>query len=142
MLFDLTCSKRDCIPRTRVRFGFKYPSLWHKETKWSGSSDETAKTEAPCHSRCDSINTPSCSKALSAKQITIACNSDVFIWMKYQQLTLEFSVTNKACWNLPGIQSLQIVHMIKMKKCLSNEKYCIDFLILFFVILILLWPLT
>jgi hypothetical protein len=35
---------------------------------WGGPSDDTGKTEVPCHSRCDTIKIPPCSKALSAEQ--------------------------------------------------------------------------
>jgi hypothetical protein len=36
-------------------------------TEWDGPSHKTRKTEAPCHSRCGTIEILSCSKALSAE---------------------------------------------------------------------------
>jgi hypothetical protein len=35
-------------------------------TEWGGPSDETGKTEVPCHSRCGMIKIPPFSKAMSA----------------------------------------------------------------------------
>jgi hypothetical protein len=35
--------------------------------EWGGPSDETRKTEVPCHSRCGAIKIPPCSKARSAE---------------------------------------------------------------------------
>jgi hypothetical protein len=40
-------------------------------TKWGGPSDETRKTEAPCHSRYGTIKIPPCSNALSAVLLNI-----------------------------------------------------------------------
>jgi hypothetical protein len=37
-------------------------------------SDETGKIEAPCHSRCDMIKIPPCSKALSAEHRPKFCS--------------------------------------------------------------------
>jgi hypothetical protein len=39
-------------------------------------SDETGKTEVPCHSRCGTIKIPPCSKALSAEHMFICFESD------------------------------------------------------------------
>jgi hypothetical protein len=47
------------LMRIQVRIGPPHPLA----IKWGGSSDETGKTEAPCHSRCGTIKIPLCSKA-------------------------------------------------------------------------------
>jgi hypothetical protein len=43
------------------------------------SFDETGKTEAPCHSRCGTINILPCSEALSAVLQPFTGNGDVSI---------------------------------------------------------------
>ena len=53
--------------RIRVRIGPPHPLVCRK-SEWGGPSDETGKTEVPCHSRCGTIKIPPCSKALSAEQ--------------------------------------------------------------------------
>jgi hypothetical protein len=51
------------------------PRVSLKATKWGGPSDETGKTEATCHSRCDTIKIPPCSKTLSAEHSPKFCSS-------------------------------------------------------------------
>lgn len=43
------------------------PCLSLEVTKWGSPSDEITKIETPCHSRCDTINVPPCSKAASSE---------------------------------------------------------------------------
>jgi hypothetical protein len=43
-------------------------------TKWGGPLDETGKSEAPCHSRCGTVNIPPCSKTLSAEHRPRFCS--------------------------------------------------------------------
>ena len=51
------------------RYGLQNPlCLSYKATKWGGPSNDTAKTEVPCHSRCGIIKIPPCSIDISAKQ--------------------------------------------------------------------------
>jgi hypothetical protein len=50
-----------------------YPRTIQK-TEWGGPSDETRKTEVPCHSRCGTIKIPSCSKTLSAEHRPKFCS--------------------------------------------------------------------
>jgi hypothetical protein len=44
-------------------------------TEWGGFSDETGKTEVPCHSRCGMIKIPPCSKTLSMEHRPKFCSS-------------------------------------------------------------------
>ena len=37
-------------------------------------SDETVNTEAPCHSRCDTLKIPPCTKAIGADPRTTFCS--------------------------------------------------------------------
>jgi hypothetical protein len=39
-----------------------------------GPLDETGKTDVPCHSKCDSIKIPPCSKAMSAERRVKFCS--------------------------------------------------------------------
>jgi hypothetical protein len=50
-----------------VRIRVRIDRVSCKATKWGGPSDETRKTEAPCHSKCGTIKIPRRSKALSAE---------------------------------------------------------------------------
>jgi hypothetical protein len=43
-------------------------------TDWGSPSDETGKTEVPCHSRCGTIKIPPCLKALSAEHRPKFCS--------------------------------------------------------------------
>jgi hypothetical protein len=62
-------------------------------TKWGGPSDETGKTEAPCHSRCGMIKIPPCSNALSAKHRPKFCSSSpVMVTSPYKWNILERDV--------------------------------------------------
>jgi hypothetical protein len=53
----LTDSLKSLLPNKFLFFSFQ----------WGSPSDETGKTEAPCHWRCGTIKIPPCSKALSAE---------------------------------------------------------------------------
>jgi hypothetical protein len=66
----------------RIRFRIDLPNPLAID--WGGPSDETGKTEAPCHSRCGAIKILPCSKALGAKHRPKFCmpftgNGDVCI---------------------------------------------------------------
>jgi hypothetical protein len=49
-------------------------SVVHSSYEWGGPSDETWKTEAPCHIWCGTIKIPPCSKALSAEHRPKFCS--------------------------------------------------------------------
>ena len=54
--------------RVRVRIDPPHPLVCRKRRlNGGGPSDETAKTEVPCHNRCGTIKIPPYAKALSAK---------------------------------------------------------------------------
>jgi hypothetical protein len=76
-----------CHPvRIRVRIGSSAsPCVSLEATEWGGPSDETGKTEVPCHSRCGTIKIPPCSKALSAKHRPKLCSpSPAMVTSPYQ----------------------------------------------------------
>jgi hypothetical protein len=61
--------------RIRVRIGPPHPLACRKKrSNGGGPSDETEKTEAPCHSRCGTIKIPPCSETLSAEHRTKFCS--------------------------------------------------------------------
>jgi hypothetical protein len=55
-----------------------------------GPSDETGKTEIPCHSRCGTIKIPPCSKALSAEHRPKFCSPSPAIVAADLQLCIKF----------------------------------------------------
>jgi hypothetical protein len=58
---------RLCGPvKIRVRIDSPHPIVCRKrQLNGGGPSDETGKTEVPCHSRCGTIKFPPCSKAMN-----------------------------------------------------------------------------
>jgi hypothetical protein len=66
MVINLNLKRKSHNPvRIRVRIDPPYPLVCRERHP----SDETEKTEVPCHSRCDTIKIPPCSKALSAEHM-------------------------------------------------------------------------
>jgi hypothetical protein len=57
--------------RIRVRVGSPHPLVCRKRRL---PSDETGKTEVPCHRKCGTIKIPPCSKALSAERRLKLCS--------------------------------------------------------------------
>jgi hypothetical protein len=55
----------------QVRIG---PPHLPEATEWGGPSDETGKTEVPCHSRCGTIKILPCSRALRAEHRPKFCS--------------------------------------------------------------------
>jgi hypothetical protein len=64
------------LVRIRVRIDPPHPLICRnlEATEWGGPSDETGKTEAPCHSRCGTIKISPRSKALSAEHRPKFCS--------------------------------------------------------------------
>jgi hypothetical protein len=66
------------------------PCVSQESTEWDSPSDETGKTEAPCHSRCGTIKIPPCSEALSAEHRPKFCSpSPVMVTSLYKWKILE-----------------------------------------------------
>jgi hypothetical protein len=64
-------------------------------TEWGGPSEETGKTEVPCHSRCGTIKIPPCSKALSAEHGAEFCSpSPAMVTSPYKWNILERDTTD------------------------------------------------
>jgi hypothetical protein len=55
--------------------------VMYEATEWGSLSDETGKTEAPCHSRCGTIKVPPYSKAMGDEHRTKICSSSPVIVM-------------------------------------------------------------
>jgi hypothetical protein len=56
-----------------------------QEAKWGGPSNETGKTEAPCHGKYGTINIPPCSKTPSAEHRLKFCSpSPVMVTSPYK----------------------------------------------------------
>jgi hypothetical protein len=79
--------------RVRIDAPHTHPCVSYEATEWGGPADETGKTEAPCHSRCGTIEIPPCSKALIAEQRPKFCSpSPVMVTSPYRWNILEQDV--------------------------------------------------
>jgi Fe-S-cluster containining protein len=67
--FPCPASNTTTPVRIQARIDLPRPLVCRKRP-----SDETGKTEAPCHSRCGTIKIPPCSRALSAKHRPKFCS--------------------------------------------------------------------
>jgi hypothetical protein len=69
------CPKSRILVRIRVRINPPHPLVCRKRRLNGGDpSEETGKTEVPCHSRCCTIKIPPCSKALSIEHRPKFCS--------------------------------------------------------------------
>jgi hypothetical protein len=68
-------------------------------TDWGGPSDETGKTEVPCHSRCSSIKIPPSSRALCAEyRPKFCCPSPVMQEILQQDVILTEKINLNGLW--------------------------------------------